>query len=133
MARAIREYNPYSNLQKIVATEHEANAESINTSLEYLASSEAWQYKAISDLFRPICYSTGKCEFMASADRKCTIRDRVQANHSIGRPSSEWDKDLNLGYPQFGNPPMPAFNSKGEQILPAIYPEEWLRDPTAAR
>lgn len=74
----------------------------------------------ISDrLFRPICYSTGKCEFMASFDRPCSIRDRVQQNHEIGRPSSEWS--------QVGHTASPAAGIK------PIFPAEWLLDDSAAR
>jgi flavin-dependent thymidylate synthase len=129
IARAIREYNPYENLAKIVLTQHEKGADYINTALEYLAASDSWQYEAISDLFRPVCYNTGKCEFMATADRFCTIRDRVEANHAIGRPSSEWHegyaKDL-------------QFDVTGKAVgagvvIEPIHPAEWLADPTAAR
>lgn len=69
-------------------------------------------------LFRPVCYKTGKCEFMASFDRACSIRDRVQMNHEIGRPSSEWhESTVGLGMP---------IN------IAAIHPAEWLMDPSAA-
>jgi flavin-dependent thymidylate synthase len=84
----------------------------------------------ISDrLFRPICYQTGKCEFMASFDRACSIRDRVQANHAIGRPSSEWHEPH--------NPEIP-FNRElegpgGPEWIGPIYPAEWLMDDSAAR
>lgn len=130
MARAIREYNPHS--QMIQSLENSGDWP-IADEVQRFVDSDRWQYEAISDLFRPICYTTGKCEFMSTADRKCTIRERVQANHAIGRPSSEWDTEVNLGLPRFDQPQMPAFNAKGEQILPAIHPEEWLSDPTAAR
>jgi flavin-dependent thymidylate synthase len=55
---------------------------------------QEWQQRAIVRLFKPVCYSTGKCEFMASTDRHCTIRDRVEAHHRLGQPSSEWT-DIN--------------------------------------
>lgn len=125
MARAIREYNPYQNLQKIAATEHERNADSINTGLEYLAASEAWQYEAISDLFRPICYTTGKCEFMSTADRGCTIRDRVQAFHANGISSQYWETGI-------GEEDELIEDTDGAPLQP-IHPSEWLSDPTAAR
>lgn len=81
-----------------------------------------WQWNALADVFRPVCYLTGKCEFMADFDRHCSIRERVQANHSIGRPSAEWDKDG-------------EYHLDNEELLPipAIRPEEWLLDPSAAR
>lgn len=51
-----------------------------------------WQFRMIADsnLFRPICYQTGKCEFQGSADRACSIRSRVNEFHSLGVPSSTW-------------------------------------------
>jgi flavin-dependent thymidylate synthase len=78
-----------------------------------------WQYEAIANLFRPICYLTGKCEFKASFDRACSIRDRVDLNERNGRKSEEWGEagyDAATGY-EYG----------------AIHPSEWLMDPAAAR
>lgn len=51
---------------------------------------ERWQQRAINTLFKPICYRTGKCEFMSSTDRYCVIRDRVEAHHRKGEPSKDW-------------------------------------------
>lgn len=73
----------------------------------------------LADLFRPICYATGKCEFMADMDRYCSIRDRVEANHNMNRPSSEWGQDY-------------ARARTGEKVK-AIFPAEWLADPASAR
>lgn len=50
-----------------------------------------WECDAIADLFKPICFQTGKCEFMASVDRPCAIRDRVNAHAAKGEHPSEWD------------------------------------------
>jgi flavin-dependent thymidylate synthase len=46
-----------------------------------------WQYDLIASLFKPICYSTGKCEFMADADRPTQMAPlgRVRL---VGRPGS---------------------------------------------
>jgi flavin-dependent thymidylate synthase len=55
---------------------------------------EAWQYDAISKVFKPVCYHTGKCEFMAATDRFCSIRERVQAHYAKGEPSSTWGRDI---------------------------------------
>lgn len=71
----------------------------------------------LTSLFKPVCYQTGKCEFKANFDRACKIRDRVDANAAIGRPSSEWDKSY----------------SDAQTTIPAIKPGEWLLDPGAAR
>lgn len=74
-----------------------------------------WQFNALADIFKPICYYKGSCQFMSDVDRHCSIRDRVQANAKCGTPSTEWDKDRGLG-----------------TVLP-IFPAEWLLDPSAAR
>jgi flavin-dependent thymidylate synthase len=79
-----------------------------------------WQWKEIASIFRPVCYLTGKCEFGAEFDRKCSIRSRVQANAAIGRSSSEWSEPI--ADPQgFGN------------LIEPIHPAEWLLDAGAAR
>jgi flavin-dependent thymidylate synthase len=77
------------------------------------SNGEQWEFAAIGELFRPICYRTGKCEFMAQSDRFCKIRPRVQEFHAGGVASDLWDD------PQMG-----------DQM---IRPEEWLLDPAAAR
>ncbi|QSL67833.1 ThyX-like thymidylate synthase [Nocardia phage P3.1] len=102
----------------------------------------SWQFDAIADLFRPVCYYTGKCEFGAEFDRKCSIRERVEANHAINRPSTEWHTEADLGMPQMFDSRRHAFpwvkkdpntNEPVAEIIPAIRPEEWLLDPGAAR
>lgn len=62
--------------------------------MNYGPEVDLWQQEAISSLFKPICYQTGKCEFMASADRYCVIRDRVEAHHVAGDPPETWH-DIN--------------------------------------
>lgn len=52
---------------------------------------EAWQQRAIARLFKPVCYSTGKCEFNAESDRFCVIRDRVTAHHEKGEGPEHWN------------------------------------------
>ncbi len=56
----------------------------------YGPESERWQQRTICTLFRPVCYATGKCEFMAPTDRWCIIRDRVEAHHRAGEPPDTW-------------------------------------------
>jgi flavin-dependent thymidylate synthase len=85
---------------------------------------DRWQFEAIAGMFRPVCYLTGKCEFKADFDRACRIRDRVEENHRIGRPSSEWHEDY---------VPAHAVTMGRPGTVPAIRPEEWMFDPTAAR
>lgn len=92
-----------------------------------------WQWAAIADIFRPVCYLTGKCEFMADFDRACSIRDRVESNHKIGRPSSEWGKDY-TGH-EHGDFIVGVDGGPGDNpvYIGAIQPAEWLLDPGAAR
>jgi flavin-dependent thymidylate synthase len=97
-----------------------------------------WQWVAIADIFRPVCYLTGKCEFKANFDRKCSIRDRVEANHNIGRPSDDWSGEYDHVK---GNPIVagvgPRSVVRDEEDTPvfigAIQPREWLLDAGAAR
>jgi flavin-dependent thymidylate synthase len=78
-----------------------------------------WQWKAISELFLPVCYTMGSCQFQAEFDRKCSIRERVQENAAIGRPSAAWDQ--------------PHQDEDGKVFIGAIHPAEWLLDSAAAR
>lgn len=52
---------------------------------------ERWQQRNIIKMFRPVCYATGKCEFLAESDRFCSIRERVMAHHRLGHTSDQWD------------------------------------------
>lgn len=77
-------------------------------------SQSAYMASHLADLFAPVCYQTGKCEFKANFDRHCNIRERVDALGESQIPSSEWsdsDKHGDL----------------------AIRPEEWLLNHGAAR
>jgi flavin-dependent thymidylate synthase len=56
----------------------------------YGPESEKWQQKLITSIFLPICYRTGKCEFMAETDRWCAIRDRVMDHHRKGEGPKVW-------------------------------------------
>lgn len=87
--------------------------------------SSAWQFKALADIFKPVCYLTGSCQFNADFDRKCSIRDRVDANASINRSSSEWHEPYLVD--------VSPVTQQVELGIPAIRPEEWLMDPGAAR
>jgi flavin-dependent thymidylate synthase len=51
---------------------------------------ERWQQMGILSLLGPVCYQTGKCEFMASTDRHCSIRERVQAHYANGDHPDTW-------------------------------------------
>ena len=65
-------------------------AELVRAILEYGPVSENWQQRAIVSLFKPVCFATGKCEFMADTDRYCSIRERVERHHSHGEPPEIW-------------------------------------------
>ncbi|AHN84089.1 thymidylate synthase [Mycobacterium phage Hawkeye] len=82
--------------------------------------SSAWQFDALADIFRPICYYRGSCQFQADFDRHCSIRDRVQANANLGIPSTEWG-ERRIATAEYDGRPDP------------IFPAEWLLDPSAAR
>lgn len=99
-----------------------------------------WQWHALATIFKPICYQTGKCEFMSQIDRHCTIRDRVNANHDINRPSTEWGEE----HDPFEDPmtTRPGVGTRAEGVvrldgnpvfIGAIQPREWMADPAAAR
>jgi flavin-dependent thymidylate synthase len=53
-------------------------------------SADLWQWREIVRLFRPVCYQTGKCEFMGQFDRWCVIRERVEAHHANGDRPETW-------------------------------------------
>lgn len=97
-------------------------------------SCDNWQWNEIANLFRPVCYLTGQCEFKAQFDRKCKIRERVDANADINRPSSEWDEPYDL-YPNGGTAPVVEREERtGTPVfIGPISPAEWLLDDGAAR
>lgn len=103
------------------AGDHEGN-------LAYEVSSQ-WQYEFLAARFKPICYQTGRCQFRSDFDRYCNIRDRVEANAAIGRPSKEWHEPhvVSLGSPGIGQP------EEYEVAIPSISPFEWLRPDAAIR
>lgn len=88
--------------------------------LEYWEEYYRWQFEAIADsgIFRPVCFHTNECMFKSSADRSCSIRERVETNVSIGRKSRSWHLE---------------HRAPGDPTIPPIRPEEWLLNPAAAR
>lgn len=87
-----------------------------------------WQLEALADLFRPVCYTTGKCEFNSDMDRSCSIRERVTARATHGgTDSTQWTKPFLYGdYDELSGKPTVVTS-------PGIQPAEWLADPLAAR
>lgn len=135
IAEVIRNYNPHAGIQAQFSEhgdEHGADR------AEHIYEHDRWQYELLADLFRPVCYATGKCEFMAEFDRACNIRDRVQANHRVGRDSSKWAEELDVveGNPVVSGvgPQSVVRNESGRPVfIGSIKPAEWLLDPGAAR
>lgn len=128
MIEAIRDYNPYNVLPMY---------DNYFNGLDHRDNTQ-WQQEEISKLFKPICYQTGKCEFMSPDDRACSIRARVQTNAEIGRKPEQWAEEYDKVE---GNPIMSGFSPQsvvrehtGKPVfIGAIKPVEWLADPTAAR
>jgi flavin-dependent thymidylate synthase len=83
----------------------------INAILAYGPEEERWQQREITKLFRPICYRTGKCEFMGSNDRWCAIRERVEAHHRKGEGSDVWNRDID---------PMDALREGAARLSPEM-------------
>jgi len=137
---AIRNYKPHAAIIKSTTTNLPKD---VLDAMAFLDSNESWQYEAIADLFRPVCYLTGKCEFQAEFDRPCSIRSRVQANHDIGRPSKDWDTEHDTVDPLTivaGVGPQSVIREEFAEgnihrpvFIGAIQPHEWLTDPGAAR
>jgi flavin-dependent thymidylate synthase len=109
IAQAIRQYRPV--LQEGAVFDGKP--------LTVLSRAYDWQYALIADALRPVCYQTGKCEFKASFDRSCSIRERVDAFERAGIPSNGWHSD--------------GWVDANRQPLNGIQPQEWLMDPGAAR
>jgi flavin-dependent thymidylate synthase len=63
----------------------------IKAVLAYGPADDRWQQHEIGKLFKPVCYRTGKCEFMAETDRHCSIRSRVMSHHANGEGPDTWD------------------------------------------
>lgn len=97
----------------------------------------SWQFDLLADRFKPICYRTGKCEFMSDFDRYCPIRERVQANHKIGRPSKEWGEPaVEWVKQEFHNAAdglVMEADGKVDLGIPAIRTEDWLSPFVAIR
>jgi len=91
----------------------------------------AYMSAPLADLFKPVCYQTGKCEFKANFDRHCNIRERVDAFEANGVPPEKWGESVQV------QGPTPWYERDGEEVaynmIPGIKPGEWLLDHTSAR
>lgn len=99
---------------------------------DYAVGSDSWQFRHLADMLRPVCYAQGKCGFMASFDRDCTIRERVEAFGSVGVPSSKWHENYDPEGAYTDGPPRQG-QIGGPHYIRRIQPQEWLADHTAAR
>jgi len=81
LIRAVKEYVPHRDSDDYVQARYE------------------WQYPHMiaSTVFKPICYSLGKCPFMAVFDRQCTIRERVNEGKFNEINPLEWMADPTAG------------------------------------
>lgn len=132
---AIRNYNPYAGLLRQLRNLNEVDD---YAAVQYCAANDTWQYEAIADMFKPVCYLTGKCEFKANFDRACSIRNRVDANQELGRSSDEWgqEHDNVQGNPIVSGvgPQSVVRDESGQPVfIGEIRPAEWLLNPGAAR
>lgn len=84
-----------------------------------LAHGADWQFNALADIFKPICYYKGRCQFMSDVDRACKIRGRVETFADLGVPSTKWGEGAN-------------YRDDGGLVNP-VQDEEWMLDPAAAR
>lgn len=94
-------------------------------------TNDTWQTAAIADLLRPVCYQVGKCVFGSDVDRKCSLRERVQARAMHGGvDSSQWHKPFLY---EDGHSDVVSGTPGRIVTSPGIDPAEWLLDPGAAR
>jgi len=93
-----------------------------------IRNSDAYMADELADLFRPVCYQTGRCQFRAEFDRHCNIRDRVEANYRHGIESENWGADHSVGSADGIDGAV-----AGPVFIGAIHPYEWAVDPNAAR
>jgi len=82
-----------------------------------------WQFRAIADRLRPVCFQTGRCGFMAKFDRSCKIRERVDKFAESGVPSSNWGETTITVRTPYGE----------DKVYGPIHDYEWAADPSAAR
>lgn len=95
-----------------------------------------WQFELLAEsgIFRPVCYQTNKCMFQASADRGCTIRDRVEDFAVHGIPSDEWDHPVAVNPRNAKEQGMAILDGTEPQyVIQGINTAEWLLNPAAAR
>lgn len=119
---AIREYGKSQEYLRPALSDDEPQDIRYRTSdfePQVARASSQWQFDALADIFRPVCYNEGKCPFKADFDRKCSIRGRVDKFAENGIPSNGWESS--------------GWVDRDRQPILPIYPAEWLLDPKAAQ
>jgi flavin-dependent thymidylate synthase len=101
--------------QIIPAIREYGNTASYDDGVYGQLKSSRWQFEALADVFKPICYYKGRCQFMSNVDRHCTIRDRVEAFADLGIPSTKWDSPY----------------AKSDVGVDPITSDEWMAEGTA--
>jgi flavin-dependent thymidylate synthase len=101
-------------------------------------TSKVWMADQLTEIFKPVCFQTGKCEFKADFDRKCKIRNRVDANENIGRSPVVWEQEFDAVESNpivSGVGPESVVRDQGGHpvFIGAIKPVEWIADAGAAR
>jgi flavin-dependent thymidylate synthase len=124
MASALREYRVL--------------ADSYGNLFQTPSASDGWQFEAIADRLRPVCFQTGSCGFMAKFDRSCSIRNRVDANEKLGRQSILWGQEYDVMPSEtivVGVSPRSVVVDEQSRplFIGAIHDYEWAADPSAAR
>lgn len=127
---AVRNYTPdFSWIGEDYGEEWTEARQAIREAEDDWSRRHRWQFELIADsgIFRPVCYQTGHCMFQASADRGCTIRERVEIRaKNGGTDSTQWHKPF-LYYDHDSNGRVTTKTSEG------IHQVEWLLNPAAAR
>lgn len=94
---SLRDLIEHAGLRLCSQAQHEWKQvwlEIIKAILAYGPEEHRWQQREIVSMFKPVCYKTGKCEFLGKFDRYCVIRDRVEAHHAAGDRPETWT-DIN--------------------------------------
>jgi flavin-dependent thymidylate synthase len=96
--KAINEYQPPVTIPKL--KEPPTYGQMKDQSTLVPADKNRWQFRLIanSGIFRPVCFSMGRCPFQADFDRGCTIRQRADAGEFDKIRTEEWLADPTAGF-----------------------------------
>lgn len=133
IAKAIRAYGDH--LARKVGQKHPSENLSFSQYRWKSGHPDWWQFQAMADALKPVCYQEGHCGFMAKFDRGCTIRERVNRFAANNVPSTEWHREGHWDRDAGAEPGVDGLIGRGDpprRLIP-IQPIEWLTDPGAAR